>query len=682
MVIEETTSLLNFYSILQQYRLYQNISFNNFKKLMMQDDFSNGLFFRGQSKKYNSINCLLSRDDGFKKNESLMYSETLKVKWSDFDKYSKPIEYLSKMQHYGIPTRLIDFTVNPFVALFFAVQDDNNTDDASVYVYQDSGININDIECKILSILPTINKKSTLNIQKEINNILEISLSESDIKKILNKAYFINYSSLLTDDNIRLKNQSGTFAICGTKVINSKITNIPCDVDIKKCYLKITIPYQYKQEIKHQLNSYLQINDNYIYPELTEWSKYIKDKYCKKSFNINKSFSVVSIKDISLPEIKRAEIKIVLNKKLNIQEIKSCVTLALKKSCYKYHVIWFFVATNGENYTLNNWILKGQWIAANIPEQYSQVPFSEIDDNRYFWDDKLKFNDREQYNLNTIFKDNKYLFILFHHCYRMLYPIFQDLEYAYEIQDYEDFREEVKKRKHQINTICEKSQSFGRPKDYNFDNYIWSYYDFFISLSDITYWINLKDCPTNFIDYRINKCFNNIRSSIKQIELDKKKWMKEFKISNHDLIEQNYDISTIQAIKFRQYIPISENALNVTISLSYSLDEYGLHINGNTNLFDGANILLTFSLQYGFIISQMSAEVINNEFEYIIGLDNLKYDNYSVLLTLMYPRKQPLLFIDKAGEEYENLNGEYINHSGIDSTLEYQEYFNINSIKC
>lgn len=53
-------------------------------------------------------------------NENIMYQEILVRCAQNFTHCQTHLDYLVEMQHYGLPTRLLDITENPLVALYFA----------------------------------------------------------------------------------------------------------------------------------------------------------------------------------------------------------------------------------------------------------------------------------------------------------------------------------------------------------------------------------------------------------------------------------------------------------------------------------------------------------------------------------------------------------------------------------
>lgn len=97
------------------------------------DDAEKQYFFRGHAKvNYQLLPGIFRKDSvtgkyQLKQQEKRLYNE-IQVKCpEDFDGVNSHLEKLAIMQHYGLPTRLMDISFNPLVALFFAVrgQDDN-----------------------------------------------------------------------------------------------------------------------------------------------------------------------------------------------------------------------------------------------------------------------------------------------------------------------------------------------------------------------------------------------------------------------------------------------------------------------------------------------------------------------------------------------------------------------------
>lgn len=200
---------------------------------------SHTMIFRGVSKASHGLTPSIARVSA-KDTESRLEFET--EIFEEFQARALPflknepkskMEWLFLAQHYGIPTRLLDWTTNPLVALFFAAEK-NHEDDFAVYKR---------LQTKWIS-----GNIDPFEIDKEYG----LKPKHSDIRYI---------------------NQAGVFTIHPNHSVESNGNDIA----------KYTLPHAIKEEVRWQLGKY-GIKTSFIYPNLDGISKDILEE-CKTRLN-------------------------------------------------------------------------------------------------------------------------------------------------------------------------------------------------------------------------------------------------------------------------------------------------------------------------------------------------------------------------------------------------------------
>jgi hypothetical protein len=117
--------------------------------------------------------------------------------WKTDELPKTDLETLALMQHFGVPTRLLDITRNPYIALYFAVRDVSKEEDAAVWAFY-----IHNIEWTSTKRV----KSKEPELMKQINRFRD-PYSEFLDQELFAKWFMSNESSILGENLSPMKHQ-------------------------------------------------------------------------------------------------------------------------------------------------------------------------------------------------------------------------------------------------------------------------------------------------------------------------------------------------------------------------------------------------------------------------------------------------------------------------------------------
>jgi len=260
------------------------------------------VFYRGHSdrRKYKLVPSLFRKDSGGNyihlQNEHLLYRELLVINSREFDSDIYTLDRLVRMQHYSLPTRLLDITSNPLIALYFACASsaqgkskitDSNEVEGEVILFSLPRERVKYFDSDAASCIANLAR-----MPNDEKDAIDFSISDIDefnrqpaIGRLVHfireeKSFF--ESRIIPNDlrsiiclkgkktNDRISSQSGAFLLFGIDAVLDEGGDTSIKVE--------RLPVQNKASILRELDL-LNINESTVFPNIESSARYVAKKY-------------------------------------------------------------------------------------------------------------------------------------------------------------------------------------------------------------------------------------------------------------------------------------------------------------------------------------------------------------------------------------------------------------------
>lgn len=265
------------------------------------------LFFRGQKTDFWDVIPSIFRGNFLSVEHTLMQFPLLKAPY-EFISINNDFEIMTKYQHYGMCTRLLDLTTNPLVALYFACEEygdvcykeieneeDTKIQEANgvIFFNKKYSVSTNEINIKVISSLSQIDLSNDNTLESILRKLTERQAISKELEeRWKSKEHYEEFINIIQNNyivippynNERLSRQCGMFLLAGC--FNFVYTESISESSIEKGYKDLRdefdrkffyISGEKKKEILEELDTY-NINEATLFPELEHQLSYIKNK--------------------------------------------------------------------------------------------------------------------------------------------------------------------------------------------------------------------------------------------------------------------------------------------------------------------------------------------------------------------------------------------------------------------